>query len=277
MAGSREDLLRRRDPSTPSARTRGALGQRDAADPQMARSLAGDTPGPLGIADAAARIAAAFVAGTTGRLPRPLPHEPVPAWLPMVATWVPGLDSIVEILLRTLAGDGSPAPPGWVSVATEEVGVKEKAGKKRHHGRIVEYHATTTLQAQDDETPWCSSFVNWVMKETGYSGTGSALALSWSTWGDEIAKPALGSIGVIDWGKQDAKKKGKGHVGFVVGRTAKGSLVLLGGNQSDSVTRTAFARKFFVSFRVPKGFVVPPALYDLPELKLEAGGFRETR
>ncbi|KKK66354.1 hypothetical protein LCGC14_2964930, partial [marine sediment metagenome] len=40
--------------------------------------------------------------------------------------------------------------------------------------------------ASEDETPWCSSFVNFCVCEAGYNPikeTGSARARSWLSWG----------------------------------------------------------------------------------------------
>lgn len=45
-------------------------------------------------------------------------------------------------------------------VAQTQIGVKEIVGSK-HNAKVVEYHQACTLQASDDETAWCSSFVNW--------------------------------------------------------------------------------------------------------------------
>lgn len=47
-------------------------------------------------------------------------------------------------------------------VAETQKGVKEISGSK-HNPKIVEYAQSCTLQAQDDETPWCAEFVNWCM------------------------------------------------------------------------------------------------------------------
>ena len=45
-------------------------------------------------------------------------------------------------------------------VAQTQKGVKEIVGPK-HNPTVVEYAQSCTLQANDDETPWCSEFVNW--------------------------------------------------------------------------------------------------------------------
>lgn len=45
-------------------------------------------------------------------------------------------------------------------VAKTQEGQHEISGSK-DNPKIIEYHQACTLQATDDETPWCSSFVNW--------------------------------------------------------------------------------------------------------------------
>lgn len=45
-------------------------------------------------------------------------------------------------------------------VAQTQRGTKEISGDK-DNPKIVEYHQSCTLQANDDETAWCSAFVNW--------------------------------------------------------------------------------------------------------------------
>jgi hypothetical protein len=66
-------------------------------------------------------------------------------------------------------------------------------------------------------------------------------------------------------------------VGFVVGKTAKGQIVLLGGNQGHQVKYAAFEETHMV-FRVPKGYKPGPTLYDLPIMEVSKGsGFDATR
>jgi uncharacterized protein (TIGR02594 family) len=150
---------------------------------------------------------------------------------------------------------GSSAP--WLEVARQEVGQKELGGK-RHNPRIVEYHQSTSLEATSDETPWCSSFVNWAMKQAGYEGSNSAAAISWKKWGEKSDEPVVGSIAVIDRGN------GRGHVGIVVGR-AGDNIILLGGNQKDGVRYSAYPASKISQYRVPEGYVPPRP--GLPEMK----------
>ena len=145
-------------------------------------------------------------------------------------------------------GASSPGPvpgagPKWMSVAALEKGIHEDAASGKHNQRIIEYHSTTTLKATTDETPWCSSFVNWVMKQSGHTGTNNALAASWLQWGRALPAPQYGAVTVI-------KKKGANsdaatgsstgnHVAFLV-RSSPTHLTLLGGNQGDQVKESMF-------------------------------------
>jgi uncharacterized protein (TIGR02594 family) len=115
----------------------------------------------------------------------------------------------------------------WMRTAKLEIGVKEIPGEG-HRDRILEYHMTTGLKAHDDETPWCSSFVNWCLKQNGFRGTNSAKALSWMQWGMPSI-PQYGAITVLSRGSP-----GQGHVAFLVTKNEK-QVLLLGGNQNNMV------------------------------------------
>ncbi|MBX7157854.1 MAG: TIGR02594 family protein [Verrucomicrobiae bacterium] len=151
-------------------------------------------------------------------------------------------------------------PSNWMLMAgcEDASGIKEISGSENSE-RIIEYHDSTKLRANDDETPWCSSFVNWTMEQAGYPGTNSAAALSWKNWGQEAEEPVYGAIAVIDYGK------GKGHVGFVAGVSKDGKTVyLLGGNQSDQVKISAFSVDKIASYRMPDA--INPDTYSPPPI-----------
>jgi uncharacterized protein (TIGR02594 family) len=134
----------------------------------------------------------------------------------------------------------------WMEIAKGELGQAEIAGAK-DNPRIVEYHDTTTLHAKDDETPWCSSFVNWAMEKSGNSGTDDARAISWASWGQE-SELEPGSVVVIR-----NRSTGQNHVGFYVEGQA-GNLTLLGGNQSNTVKTSTFGGSYdIIAVRRPVG------------------------
>ncbi len=131
----------------------------------------------------------------------------------------------------------------WLNIAVSELGVHEDSRPGKHAARILEYHKTTTLKASDDETPWCSSFVNWVMIQSGRKGTNSALAKSWLNWGQATTTPTAGAIVVIKkktTGFSSATGSSSGfHVGFYISSTAT-TIQILGGNQEDKVKKSNF-------------------------------------
>jgi len=134
-------------------------------------------------------------------------------------------------------------PKAWMPIAAAEVGIRENAKPGEHTQRILEYHKTTTLRATDDETPWCSSFVNWVMIQAGYRGTNSAAAKSWLDWGKALDTPQHGAITVIKKkraGRDASTGSASGyHVAFYV-RSNATHVWLLGGNQRDRVKQSSY-------------------------------------
>lgn len=152
-----------------------------------------------------------------------------------------------------LAGPGSfenfqsetnTATGNWMDIARNEIGQNEIAGS-RDNPRIVEYHGTTSLNASDDETPWCASFVNWVMEQAGMAGTDSAAAISWADWG-QASELKPGAVVVIQ-----NRQTGQHHVGFFA-EGGPGNLTLLGGNQSNTVKYSTFGSSYeILATRMP--------------------------
>ncbi|HEX8831518.1 MAG TPA: TIGR02594 family protein, partial [Longimicrobium sp.] len=141
----------------------------------------------------------------------------------------------------------------WMPFAERELNVTEIRRPGRHNPRILEYHRTTTLSRVDagnDETPWCSSFVNWVMTQAGYRGTNNALAVSWLRWGRALEEPRRGAIMVVRrksrGGDRTTGSSTGNHVGFFVRSTAT-HFTLLGGNQGGGwrVTESDYRRESY--------------------------------
>jgi uncharacterized protein (TIGR02594 family) len=137
--------------------------------------------------------------------------------------------------------------PLWLEIAAKELGQKEILGRARNNQRIVEYHSVTTLKATEDEVPWCSSYVSWVLEQAGIESTKSAAAMSYASYGARC-NPTLGAIAVIRFENQGS---GSGaHVGFLW-YTDKDKLIILGGNQNNEVNLTSFRRDRLISYRWP--------------------------
>ncbi|MGQ3053800.1 MAG: TIGR02594 family protein [Roseateles sp.] len=137
-------------------------------------------------------------------------------------------------LLTEAPAAAQPAPaagvPRHLTIARGELGTNEVRGA-RDNARIVEYHQTTSLRASNDETAWCSSFVNWTMEQAGIRGTDSAAARSWLNWGNAVPIDATsvrpGDVIVFPRGNNPAQ----GHVAIVSEVLASGTVRVVGGNQ----------------------------------------------
>ena len=82
--------------------------------------------------------------------------------------------------------------------ALSQYGVKEIKGEK-HNEQIVKYfHEIGHEWVQDDETAWCSAFMNWVAKTQGYEYSGKLNARSWLDVGANIKSPQVGDV-VVFW------------------------------------------------------------------------------
>lgn len=131
--------------------------------------------------------------------------------------------------------------------ARNEIGQKEVPGSG-NNPRIVEYHATTSLKATSDEVSWCSSFVNWCVKQAGLRGTNSAAARSWLDWGKVLDKPVEGCIVIFKRGAPPS-----GHVAFYVKDVSSELIQVLGGNQSDQVKMSNYKKSDVLGYRTYGG------------------------
>jgi len=134
-----------------------------------------------------------------------------------------------------------------LKTAFGEFGVKEVAGPG-HEPRILEYATDIGLNwVNDDETPWCSIFVNWVCKQCDLPMTRASNARSWVEIGETVTDPHPGDV-MMFW--RENPHSWKGHVGFFLGYSADLSKVYwLGGNQGNSVSVEAYASDKVLRFQ----------------------------
>jgi len=139
---------------------------------------------------------------------------------------------------------------------------KQFIGLEEHRDRITDsfFKEVGFPQLHTDETAWCGAFVGAVMKANGYSIPKLSIrALEWLKFGKSAGKPVYGAIAV-------KKRKGGGHVCFVVGQTDdKRYLYCLGGNQRDKVSIVKYRKEAFEDFRVPFNYIDMIPLQDIAE------------
>lgn len=139
----------------------------------------------------------------------------------------------------------------WMQAAEAEFkkGVKEEPKGSNRGTDVDKYIKATGLTPPQ---PWCACFVTWCLKQCGIkvpSNSGGAAA--WVSYGKTLDKPIYGAIAII------AKDKlHPSHVGFVCGNDNKGNIVILGGNQSDAVTKSSWFSKQgqIIKYVMPEGY-----------------------
>lgn len=136
-------------------------------------------------------------------------------------------------------------PNSQILIALNEYGETGIAGTKSND-KILKYFSEIGARwVIDDDTAWCSAFVNWVLKQAGLPYSSALNARNFLTYGKKTIKPVIGDI-VILW--RISKTSAFGHVGFFVKETPT-TVFILGGNQNNSVNITAFDKSKVLDYR----------------------------
>lgn len=141
-----------------------------------------------------------------------------------------------------------------LSMARRFLGVKELAGEHSNPLVLAMLKLDNNWVA-DDETPWCSAFVNFIAFLLDTPRTHSLAARSWLQLNTAIRLSEVRAgwdVVVLSRGANPTA----GHVGFYVAHSAS-TVSLLGGNQGDSVSVATFDIARIVGIRrltPPGGF-----------------------
>ena len=132
-----------------------------------------------------------------------------------------------------------------LELALSQVGVKEIVGLG-HNPTILKYFDEIGHSwVDDDETAWCSAFVNWVCFKNNLSMSGKLNARSWLKVGEKVTNPKVGDI-VVFW--RVSRSDWRGHVGFFISQR-NGVIYTLGGNQGNQVCIKAYNQNRLLEFR----------------------------
>ena len=93
---------------------------------------------------------------------------------------------------------------------------------------------------------WCARFMNMVLHEAGFPGTGSDAARSFASYGRRVSGPRVGAIAVM-------ARRGGGHVGIVSGIDAKGNPIVISGNYGHRVAEASISRGRIYAYVMPTG------------------------
>ncbi|MCJ8536305.1 TIGR02594 family protein [Enterobacter cloacae] len=165
----------------------------------------------------------------------------------------------------------------WMAVAFEEGETRWKWGRVKEGDGGINYHKKTGINMASmvgNSNPWCASFINYCLKEAGYSMSGSASSQSFKKNKNfiKISEPIYGAIVVL-------RKKGSwtGHVAFIYCLFEDGEIGVLGGNQGNSVTINPLYQ-VYINGRLNYeliGFYIPKSYYPYAQ-KIISSGMRET-
>ncbi|MCS2169615.1 TIGR02594 family protein [Scandinavium sp. TWS1a] len=173
--------------------------------------------------------------------------------------------------IALLPHDQREAP--WMAVAFEEGDTRWKWGRVKEGDGGINYHKKTGINMSSmvgNSNPWCSSFINYCLKEAGYSISGSASSQSFSKNKNfiKISQPIYGAIVVL-------RKRGSwtGHVTFIYCKFKDDEYGVLGGNQSNSVTVNPLKKVYFQQLNYELiGYYVPVSYYSNAVKIIKNGG-----
>lgn len=140
--------------------------------------------------------------------------------------------------------------PIWLQWMISKLGLEEVPGAG-NNPEIIEWMKLTTLPRSmwKDSTAWCSVAVNAAFMLNDMEGTRSAAALDWMKWGKKLEEPRLGCVVVFKRYDSNGNLVG-GHVAFFLDETDD-KVQVIGGNQSNAITKQWYSKKNIVGYRWP--------------------------
>ena len=132
-----------------------------------------------------------------------------------------------------------------VSIALSAIGTKEILGKENNHTILGWFEQLGFNWIKDDETAWCSLFMNWVAWVAGVPRSGKLNARSWLDVGKSIKVPVMGDV-VVFW--RESPQSWKGHVGVFIKEDGD-CIHVLGGNQDNEVKIKRYPKSRVLGYR----------------------------
>lgn len=131
-----------------------------------------------------------------------------------------------------------------VDFAISLIGIKEFEGKE-NNPVILNWAKELKIPYTEDETSWCSLFVNYVAFKCKLPRTNKLNARSWLDVGTKVNTPKVGDVCVF-W--REHKDSWKGHVGFYLEEN-NDKINVLGGNQNNAVSAKKYPKNQLLGYR----------------------------
>lgn len=149
-----------------------------------------------------------------------------------------------------------------LEVAMTQLGTKEIVGSTHEREVLKYYDEIGHSWVDDDETPWCAAFMNWVCMMSLVPMVEKSQRLrarGFLNWGMTVKREhaAQGDV-VVLW--RGSRNSAQGHVGILIGWSPNGDEVfLLGGNQSNQVNVSKYKSERILDIR--RGEVMPSIVF----------------
>ena len=130
-----------------------------------------------------------------------------------------------------------------LKIALSKYGQKEVLGTS-HNPEIVNFAKEAGFPVEEDETAWCSIFINWVAFKAGCERSKRMDARSWLKVGTPVTLPDVGDVVVFKRGDSDWQ----GHVGLFISQIGD-KIYVLGGNQSNMVNIAPYTVSDLLGYR----------------------------
>jgi uncharacterized protein (TIGR02594 family) len=134
----------------------------------------------------------------------------------------------------------------WMDEAWRQEGQKEISGAAANPEIVAFFRDAGHGEVQSDEVAWCAAFACACLERAEIRSPRTLHARDFLAYGTPIDQPRFGAIAVFD----RPPSREQGHVAFVVSATAT-HIVVLGGNQANSVCVERFPRSRLIGLRWP--------------------------
>ncbi|HZP77816.1 MAG TPA: TIGR02594 family protein [Pseudolabrys sp.] len=167
---------------------------------------------------------------------------------------------LVSFCVPALAGDGSPRErfinnEPLEQVAHSRADVMQAAAQVPGAAALLlealRWRGRTAHQIGLPSSLWCADFMNFVIKKSGASGTGSRAARSFLQYGHVLDEPRVGAIAVFSRGGANS-----GHVGVVRGTDGNGNPIIVSGNYAQHVREAVYPKARVVAYVMPPDYVL---------------------
>lgn len=132
-----------------------------------------------------------------------------------------------------------------IKIALGEYGVEAYTGIASNPDVLKYFHEIGYNYINDDDTPWCAAFLNWVLLKCNIKHTNKLNARSFLEIGQATNFPTIGDV-VVLWRINPAGSLG--HTGLYVRQTEK-MIYILGGNEDNSVKIKPYPKEQLLGYR----------------------------